>query len=136
MTTKEKRCRTCGEVKQANAFYKLTKSEDGLHPECKSCCKVNRALENVRKRDRKSKISRRQIYRCQQLGIETDTTITLAGIFKRDRGICGWCNQWVKPRYASIDHIIPVSKGGTHTQGNVQLVHYKCNLRKGHKLDE
>lgn len=33
-------------------------------------------------------------------------------------------------RYPSIDHIRPVSKGGTHTWDNVQLVHRGCNSIK------
>ena len=33
-------------------------------------------------------------------------------------------------RRPSIDHIVPLSKGGTHELSNVQLAHYSCNLSK------
>ena len=36
--------------------------------------------------------------------------------------------------YPSIDHIIPVSRGGTHTWDNVQLAHRYCNSIKSNKL--
>jgi hypothetical protein len=31
----------------------------------------------------------------------------------------------------SVDHRIPLARGGTHTWENVALVHFRCNLRKG-----
>ena len=128
-----KQCIGCMEQKQENAFYNATTTEDGLNRYCKNCCKVNRALESVRRRDRKSKISYRQRDRSKRLGIECDDTITLAKLFKRDRGTCAACGLWVKPKQASIDHTKPLSRGGTHTWGNVQLMHLTCNLRKGYK---
>ena len=32
--------------------------------------------------------------------------------------------------YPTLDHIIPLSKGGTHTWDNVQLAHMSCNAGK------
>lgn len=37
-------------------------------------------------------------------------------------------------KYPSIDHIIPMSKGGGHTWDNVQVAHRGCNTRKGNKV--
>lgn len=58
-------------------------------------------------------------------------------IFIRDGWICQICRQKVdkklkypNPKSASLDHIIPLSKGGTHTHNNVQLAHLKCNMEK------
>lgn len=36
--------------------------------------------------------------------------------------------------YPSIDHIIPISKGGTHTWNNVQLAHHHCNTIKDNNI--
>jgi 5-methylcytosine-specific restriction endonuclease McrA len=33
--------------------------------------------------------------------------------------------------YHTIDHIIPISKGGKHHKDNVQIVHFICNIIKG-----
>lgn len=128
-----KRCVGCDKVQQDNAFYAASTTEDGLNRYCKRCCKVNRALESVRRRDRRTKISNRQVHRAKSLGIECDPSITLAKLFKRDYGTCAYCGEWVKPRHASIDHAQPLSRGGTHEWDNVQLMHFKCNLRKGYK---
>lgn len=56
--------------------------------------------------------------------------------------ICGICGQPVDfglkfphPLSASIDHIIPVSKGGHPSDiGNMQLAHLFCNRQKSDKL--
>lgn len=34
----------------------------------------------------------------------------------------------------TLDHIIPLSKGGTHTWDNVQLAHMSCNAGKCDRL--
>ena len=59
-------------------------------------------------------------------------------VFERDGWVCQICGEEVDsmlsgtdPRGPSLDHIIPISKGGTHTHGNVQLAHRRCNTRKG-----
>ena len=33
-------------------------------------------------------------------------------------------------KYPTVDHIVPLSKGGTHTWNNVQLAHMACNSGK------
>jgi len=130
----KKRCVGCKNVKSHSEFYASTRCEDGLNRYCVQCCKVNRSLEGVRKRDKTSKISFRQRHRAKLLGVECDDTITLALVFKERLGVCALCGEWVQPRYASIDHTHPLSLGGTHTWSNVQLTHLKCNLRKGARI--
>jgi len=56
-------------------------------------------------------------------------------ILERDDGVCGICGGDVDPQDFHIDHIVPVSKGGTHTYDNVQVAHPSCNSRKSAKLD-
>lgn len=71
-----------------------------------------------------------------------DADITLEKLFARDGGICYLCGKecsWneidadgnAKDLYPSIDHVVPLSKGGTHTWNNVKLAHRGCNTAKG-----
>lgn len=46
----------------------------------------------------------------------------------RDGGRCRRCGSQVNLHY---DHIVPFSRGGTATAGNIQLLCSRCNLRKG-----
>lgn len=62
-------------------------------------------------------------------------------IFVRDNWFCGLCAEqisdtlpWPHPRSASLDHIIPLSRGGAHTRENVQASHLFCNLSKNNKV--
>jgi len=126
-----KRCVGCKNYYRDDFFYKSVTTEDGLNRYCKDCCKVNRSLEAVRKRDKRSKISFRQLHRARGLRLAADDSITLVEVFRQSRGRCGICNEWVQPKQASIDHVFPLTLGGTHTWDNVQLTHLICNLRKG-----
>lgn len=58
-------------------------------------------------------------------------------IFERDGWRCGICMKpvsaslrWPNPKSASLDHIVPISRGGHHVRANVQLSHLGCNSRK------
>lgn len=58
-------------------------------------------------------------------------------VFDRDRGICGICGEPVRPGEKwHIDHVLPLSKGGSHTYDNVQLSHALCNLKKSDRVPE
>ncbi|WP_420811833.1 HNH endonuclease [Kutzneria albida] len=50
--------------------------------------------------------------------------------------MCGLCNEhidytlsWPNPGSPSLDHIVPLSRGGSHTYENVQAAHLGCNVR-------
>ncbi|MGV7750350.1 HNH endonuclease [Mycobacterium kansasii] len=37
---------------------------------------------------------------------------------------------YTDPLYASVDHVIPLSKGGPHERSNLQTAHLRCNTTK------
>lgn len=49
------------------------------------------------------------------------------GVWRRDNGKCVECGSNEKLEY---DHIIPVAKGGSNTERNIQLLCEKCNRKK------
>lgn len=55
------------------------------------------------------------------------------GIYDRDQGICHICDEFVEWDDFSIDHIIPISKGGPDTPANVATSHLRCNLSRGNR---
>ena len=48
-------------------------------------------------------------------------------VWRRDQGKCVDCESKEKLEY---DHIIPVAKGGSNTERNIQLLCEKCNRKK------
>lgn len=57
-------------------------------------------------------------------------------VFERDGWRCGLCGGHVEPEDASLDHVVPLSKGGEHSYANTQCTHWKCNNTKGAKIQE
>lgn len=72
--------------------------------------------------------------------------ISLKRLYARDKGICWLCgkptdmNDFRKDvhgnvicgeSYPSIDHVVPVSRGGDHTWDNIRLAHRGCNSKRG-----
>ena len=52
-------------------------------------------------------------------------------VYKKYNGTCVYCGQSVMFPYMTVDHIIPLSKGGTNEFSNLQLTCQKCNRIKG-----
>jgi 5-methylcytosine-specific restriction endonuclease McrA len=68
--------------------------------------------------------------------------IALCDVYRRDEGKCQLCGdpvdlsiRWPDPLSASLDHVVPQSKGGPHTFSNVQLAHLSCNSRKHNRTE-
>ena len=58
-------------------------------------------------------------------------------VFERDGWLCGVCGdpvdpglKYPDPRSKSLDHIVPIARGGTHSSENAQLAHLRCNILK------
>lgn len=104
---------------------------------CSETCR-KRAYNKQKETNRRIKIMAQMV----------DKDITLESLYKRDRGLChicglacSWddyivdsnqkqCGEW----YPSIDHVIPLSKGGLHSWNNVKLAHRRCNSIKSDKI--
>lgn len=112
-------------------------------PECQYSA-ITTSIANRYRNDpafRDRVISAAQNRRASKLGIEQITTQAqlVAYLTKRDRGRCGICHKPVRaatgPMRPSIDHVVPLSRGGLHELSNVQLAHFRCNLSKNNAGD-
>lgn len=64
-------------------------------------------------------------------------------IFERDDWTCMLCGLPIRrgevaphPQSPSIDHVVPLARGGTHEPANVQAAHFLCNALKGDRVAE
>ena len=97
------------------------------------------------KSKRKRKTNGHIKQRAEFYGVVFEKGINLNKLILRDRGICKICGEKVDVNsrnqkgiglyYPTIDHIVPLSKGGGHTWENVQLAHMICNSIKCDNLE-
>jgi 5-methylcytosine-specific restriction endonuclease McrA len=63
-------------------------------------------------------------------------TLRRREVFERDQWLCHICDEPIDPEAdysldrASLDHVIPIAAGGTHTMDNVRASHLRCNIQK------
>lgn len=81
-----------------------------------------------------------RLHRGRRQALDRDGLVSPAELGDRAGWVCRICGEaidqsvrWPDREMASVDHIIPVAAGGTNDPGNLQLVHLRCNIRKGVK---
>lgn len=116
-------CPCCGKLFLPNGKTKY----------CSTVC--SRRIQNAIKKDRRVRKIRYVV---------VDKNITIQRLYERDNGhcyICGRVCDWsdcedkngvfiAHDNYPSIDHVIPLSKGGLHAWDNVRLACRGCNSKK------
>lgn len=107
--------------------YLVTKGGNGRF--CDTCRVRNRRARNH------IKTVRRQSLTVKPSRLSCDE------IAERDNFVCHICSGLVDmslPRTsglgATVDHVIPLSKGGSDEPDNLRLAHWVCNVRKGSKV--
>ena len=125
--TVTKTCKWCGDDFTTDIPNKLT---------CSEYCSRKRSYK---KRDKR--INRYNT---------VDNDISLPRLYKRDQGICYLCHSKTDPtdivryptyviagpRYPTIEHVIPIAKGGLHAWDNIKLACKQCNSTKSDSVDE
>lgn len=56
----------------------------------------------------------------------------VAMIFHESKGVCAYCNSSIQPYFGwEVDHIVPLSRGGTNNHDNLCAACISCNGSKG-----
>ena len=53
---------------------------------------------------------------------------------KLAKGVCYYCGHHASPKELTMDHIVPIARGGRSTKGNVVPACRECNNQKKHLL--
>ena len=134
-----KRC--AGHAKQANNKSILASIERrrAENPE-EFRTKARIAEEAWRARNPDKVLNKNHFRRVATTGAEAEE-ILVEALIERDGVKCSLCPEeinfdlaWPDVMSRSIEHVIPVSKGGSHTYENVTLAHLGCNIRKSDRL--
>jgi 5-methylcytosine-specific restriction endonuclease McrA len=62
--------------------------------------------------------------------------LTKHRLFVRDRQVCAYCGGHFAELDLTVEHILPVSRGGRHEWTNVVTACRSCNTRKGSRRPE
>jgi hypothetical protein len=138
--------------KEVRALKKRMKAEVKHLKYLKICPECNKAFsENTKYCSNvcyKKTMNRKRHVKRESRRLNGDE-ISLETLIERDENICHICNNKcdkndfiinndkhfiVGKNYPSIDHVEPMSKGGSHTWNNVKLAHHYCNTLKNDKL--
>ena len=73
--------------------------------------------------------------------VEHDPAVTLEALRDRDGDFCCYCSTLVDfnagpyaPDRATVEHVVPVSRGGTHTFDNTAIACRACNISKRNSI--
>lgn len=157
-----KLCRTCGETQPVEAFSKCSRNSDGLQTKCKSCFSVYykttadvqksrsanwrtnpdnaqraketrhayKASEHGRMKIKSLKSARRAKERGAHL-VDPDISNAFKIITDMYGDTC--MHPECDRRDIELDHIVPLSLGGTHTISNLQVLCEHHNRSKGNR---
>lgn len=53
---------------------------------------------------------------------------------RRSTGVCHYCGRKFKPAELTMDHIVPIGRGGKSAKGNVVPACKECNTKKKYML--
>ena len=157
MLTHLKTCSRCHVEKPTADFPRARSSRDGLFYKCRECANEysrawNRAnrekvaewrarnpgvIDATRKRWLNANREQANVYVQRRLMLKRGAyveDVRRSVLYERDGGRCGICGQHVGIEDASVDHVLPLSKGGEHSYANTQIAHLSCNVRKGNRV--
>jgi hypothetical protein len=147
-----KTCSTCRTEKPLEGFVRDAGRPDGRYTRCKDCSREyyqqnssqiratnqeyrekNRARVrawNERYNIRRYFFTKARTIRQRANGEPCATYKQLAQLWKFQRGVCALTGVRLNREIASIDHVIPLVRGGTSTIENLRWVTYSVNLAK------
>lgn len=76
-----------------------------------------------------------QLLRFDRVPVQ-EVKFSRANIYLRDRNRCQYCGRKFSSSELSLDHVVPISRGGRSTWLNVVCACLKCNVRKGNRLPD
>lgn len=114
-------CRTCQKMRPRGWFrWRDMRGKRVLRSQCRDCEKPARAAAAHKRRGR-------------MVGSFTKDDVRSLLVGQSFR--CNHCRGDLRVVGYHVDHVLPVSKGGTNDANNLQLLCPKCNLRKGARVE-
>lgn len=91
-----------------------------------SASQLTLGLDGVNHQDQTA----RKETKCESRKKQTVTGRELRSLLEKQGYLCALTGRQLTPDIATCDHIIPISKGGSNTIDNIQIVHKDANDAK------
>jgi 5-methylcytosine-specific restriction endonuclease McrA len=145
LRNRERRLAMSREWKRANEErYKAQQHEYRTTPERREAGRLSmakwraenpeRAREMWREWAQRNPDKRRekfQRYKARLRNAPVVEIIDRAYVYDRDNGMCHICRRKVARKSFTLDHLVPLARGGEHSTRNVRVAHFSCNSRRG-----
>jgi len=130
-------CKECGKRYHWTMYWRNT-----------SACSIECRKQISRRNQRRARLKRKEKpdykrlrnhrQRAKHYGVKYER-VNIESIFVRDKYKCQGCginvvrSKTYQPNQVTIDHMIPLSKGGSHTRDNLITLCHQCNSEKNDK---
>lgn len=123
-----KTCRRCLATKPIIEFSTERRNRDGLKSWCNDCANERTLMWH---RANPMAMQRLKVMRRTAEDVGTFTEADWLSLLHRHNYRCAYCAE---ARPLSVEHVVPITRGGRHTLGNILPVCRSCNSSKGRRL--
>lgn len=145
ITSSHKECVECKTMVKLVNFSSSKRGRLGLSSYCKPCTSKRRLSSTTKKQRReqvqkyrdnnrnwwRSKHRIHQFNRRRKQKLVSDGTVTkdfIESIYKMTN--CYYCKEEIPKDLRTLEHILPLNRGGLHTSTNITMACLKCNTSK------
>jgi len=111
---KLKKCRQCGKKLGKSRFNIHSKKVSGRDHICRACRQIRNLNRRAHKLGHKGYIKKDEVQ----------------AQYEYQKGVCYYCGEPMRRMRFTLDHVIPLSRGGYHDITNIVCACNMCNSRK------
>lgn len=123
---------SCGRIATPPKGKRHYRQSQGRSKMCEICRAEKQKQADINRASSKYRVRAEVMKRGER--IEVDSLVLRDGF---DCQICfepiDWSKRGSRRLSPSVDHIVPISKGGEHVYDNCRMVHFGCNAKKGNR---
>lgn len=149
--TDSKQCLDCMIIKDLSEYSPSKRGRLGKSSYCKKCSS-KRVIEKTSAEHRRAKTAKyrknnheywKSLHRIHQFNRKSLVKVSSDGTVTKDfieyllgGNTCCYCNLYIENENKTIEHVLPLKRGGKHTVSNLKLCCKSCNFSKGAKTEE